>query len=169
MVACCGFTRAVRSLARFIPASSRRSSALVDNQLQAITRIALTSEGEKIERRMLGPIIGAAIKLSPDGDIKTVLHVGEGVETCVAGMLDGYMPTWALGSAGAIARLPVLRGIKKLFVFGETGDGGANARAVQTLASQWQEKSKATIFAITPLEGDDMNDALLAANREGAE
>jgi putative DNA primase/helicase len=143
-------------------------TGISDNEKKAITRIALTPEGEKIDRKMLGPIVNAAIKLSPDDDIKTTLHVGEGVETCLAGMLDGYTPTWVLGSAGAIARLPVLRGIKKLFVFGEMNDGGANARAVQACADRWQEDSKARIFVVKPLEGNDMNDALLAANSGGA-
>jgi putative DNA primase/helicase len=120
-------------------------TGISDNEPKAITRIALTSEGEKIDRKMLGPIGGAAIKLSPDDNIKTMLHVGEGVETCIAGMLFGYSPAWALGSAGAIASLKVLRGIKRLLVFGEVNDGGANSRSVQACADRWLvEHSKAT-------------------------
>jgi putative DNA primase/helicase len=143
-------------------------TGISDNEPKAITRIALTQDGKKIDRKMLGPTGGAAIKLSPDDDIRTALHVGEGVETCIAGMLAGFTPAWSLGSAGAIASLQVLRGIGKLFIFGETNDGGANDRAAQTCADRWREKSKAKIFVIDPGKYSDLNDAWLAANSERA-
>jgi hypothetical protein len=140
-------------------------TGISDNEPKAISRIALTSESKLIDRKMLGPTFGAVIKLSPDGDIGTTLHVGEGVETTIAGMLGDYTPAWALGSAGAIASLPKLRGIAKLFIFGEVNDGGANSRAAQACADRWREKkSKAKIFVINPKDGNDLNDAWLAAN-----
>jgi putative DNA primase/helicase len=140
-------------------------TGISDNEPKAISRIALTSESKLIDRKMLGPTTGAAIKLSPDDDIGTTLYVGEGVETCIAGMLAGYMPAWALGSAGAIGNLPKLRGIGKLFIFGEVNDGNANSRAAQACADRWREqKSKAKIFVMNPQEGNDLNDAWLIAN-----
>jgi putative DNA primase/helicase len=139
-------------------------TGISDNQPKAVSRIALTQDGQKIDRKMLGPTAGAAIKLSPDSNIRTMLHVGEGVETCIAGMLAGFAPAWSLGSAGAIANLPVLRGIGKLFIFGEVNDGGANGKAAQSCADRWREKSKAKIFVIDPVKGNDLNDAWLAAN-----
>ena len=35
------------------------------------------------------------------------LVVGEGIETCLAARQMGMKPVWALGSVGAIGRLPV--------------------------------------------------------------
>jgi putative DNA primase/helicase len=135
------------------------------NEPKAISRIALTDDSKKIDRKMLGPTAGAAIKLSPDDDIRTTLHVGEGVETCIAGMLADYTPAWSLGSASAIASLPVLRGIGKLFILGEVNDGGANSKAAQACADRWREKKfRAKIFVINPRDGNDINDAWLAAN-----
>jgi hypothetical protein len=140
-------------------------TGISDNEPKAISRIALTHDSKKIDRKMLGPTVNAAIKLSPDDDIRTTLHVGEGVETSIAGMLAGYAPTWALGSAGAIASLPKLRGIGQLYIFGEVNDGGANSNAAQTCADRWREKkSKTKIFVINPKDGNDLNDAWLVAN-----
>src|SRR4029453_16576397 len=64
----------------------------------------------RTRRKMLGPIAGSAVKLAdvPDG----VLGGGEGVESCIAANQLGHGPAWALGSAGAIAALPVLEGVR---------------------------------------------------------
>jgi hypothetical protein len=71
------------------------------NERRAISRTALTPEGVKIDRKMLGPIDGTACKLSPDEDVEHGLHVAEGIETAIAGMMLGFAPMWALGSSGA--------------------------------------------------------------------
>ena len=75
---------------------------------------------------MLGRARDAAIKLDADENVTLGLHIGEGVETCLAAWLAGFRPVWALGSAGAIATFPVLSGIEAITVLGEVGDGGAN-------------------------------------------
>ena len=62
---------------------------------------------------MLGRAKGAAIKLDPDDDVTLGLHIGEGIETCLAARQLGYRPVWALGSAGAIAAFPVLPASKR--------------------------------------------------------
>jgi hypothetical protein len=72
---------------------------------RAISRTYLDREGRKIGRKFLGPVGGAAVKLDPDDAVLKGLHVGEGVETCMAARQLGLRPTWALGSAGAIAAL----------------------------------------------------------------
>jgi putative DNA primase/helicase len=139
------------------PALIALFTGIEDNEPRAILRIALTSDGEKINRKMLGPVGGAAIKLSPDVEVSTRLHIGEGLETCIAAMLAGFRPTWAVGSAGAIAAFPVRTGIKALSILGEVNDGSANARAAQACAIRWQE-ADADIFVIEPLIGGDLND-----------
>jgi hypothetical protein len=98
---------------------------------RAIMRTALTPDGRKIDRMALGPVAGAAIKLSDDPDVTMALVIGEGLETTLAGLLKGFAPAWALGSAGAIAKFPVLSGVEALTILGETDDGGANERAIR--------------------------------------
>jgi putative DNA primase/helicase len=139
------------------PALIALFTGIQGSEPRAISRIARTFDGEKIARKMLGPVGGAAIKLSADAEVSARLHIGEGLETCIAAMLAGFRPTWAVGSAGAIAAFPVRIGIKTLSILGEVNDGGANARAAQACAVRWQE-ADADIFVIEPLIGRDMND-----------
>ena len=50
----------------------------------AIQRVFLQPNGERIGRRMLGRVRGAAIKLDGDAEVAEGLHIGEGLETCMA-------------------------------------------------------------------------------------
>jgi hypothetical protein len=54
----------------------------------------------KIDHKALGPVGGAAIKLSDDADVTMGLIIGEGLETTLAATVFGLAPAWALGSAG---------------------------------------------------------------------
>jgi hypothetical protein len=85
---------------------------IATDEPQAVSRTFLDPEGRKLERRFLGPVGGAAIKLDADEDVLGGLHIGEGIETCLAARKLGLRPTWALGSAGAVAGFPVLAGIE---------------------------------------------------------
>ena len=116
---------------------------------------------------MLGRACGAAIKLDADASVALGLHVGEGVETCLAAHAAGFRPVWALGTvgivrrdgttAGGIAAFPVLCGIEALTVLGELNDGGANYRASQACAARWVEAGREA-YIVAPLTGDDLND-----------
>jgi hypothetical protein len=106
---------------------------------------------------MLGRVRGAAIKLDADENVATGLHVGEGVETCLAARLAGFHPVWALGSASAIAAFPVLSGIEAVTVLGEVGDGGANHRSARACAARWIEAAREA-FVVEPQVGSDLND-----------
>jgi hypothetical protein len=121
-----------------------------------IHRTFLDADGTKIDRRMYGQAAGAAIKLDADENVMQGLHIGEGVETCIAAMLAGYRPTWALGSAGGIAKFPLLAGVDAISILTERNDNGANERAVDELNERWAERD---VFVIEPLIGDDINDA----------
>jgi putative DNA primase/helicase len=82
----------------------------------AIHRIAITLDGRKAglspAKLSLGPKDGAAVKLSPHDAVEYGLTIGEGVETTLAGMMEGFKPAWALCSSGAIKNFPVLSGIE---------------------------------------------------------
>jgi hypothetical protein len=90
---------------------------------RAIQRLFLDRANRKVDAKMLGPAGGAAMMLTSWADTFSDclsfcprLFVCEGLETAIALNLAGYGPTWALGSAGAIARLPVLFGVGELVI-----------------------------------------------------
>lgn len=70
-------------------------------------------------KKMLGPVKGAAVKLwrTP---LRGRLLIGEGIETCLAATLLGdpemEPPAWAMTSAGGVASLPLLEGVRRLTI-----------------------------------------------------
>ena len=112
--------------------------------------------GVKRERRMLGPAAGAAIKLDADDAVLGGLHVSEGLETAMTARQLGLRPTWALGSAGAIAAFPVLPGIECLTILAEHDD--ANAKATHACAARWHAAGREVLIN-RPIVGKDLNDA----------
>jgi hypothetical protein len=127
------------------------------NEPCGIHRTFFDHGGRKLGRKMLGRAKGAAIKLDADEAVDIGLHIGEGIETCLAAWLAGFRPVWALGSAGAIANFPVLSGIEAITVLGEVDDGGANHSVAQRCAARWIEAGREA-FVVTPLVGSDLND-----------
>jgi putative DNA primase/helicase len=143
------------------PAMLTAFRSIVDDRLVAIHRTLLSDDGRKLDRRMLGPVGNAAIKIDPDHDVERGLTICEGFETGVAGRILGFRPVWALGSAGAIADFPVLPGIEALTVLGETDDSGANAKACRACGNRWTDADREILIA-TPRVAGDINDALLS-------
>jgi putative DNA primase/helicase len=129
-----------------------------DDAVSAIHRIALNPDGTKVGRRMLGIVRRAAIKLDAlDGD---TLAIGEGVETCMAARELGFAPVWALGSAGAISFFPLIGGVKRLMILGETGE--RSKQAIKICGTRWRKAGR-RVRVVMPNDGlSDMNDALIA-------
>jgi hypothetical protein len=136
------------------------------NEPQAISRTFLDHEARKDVtrapggRKFLGPVKGAVIKLDADEDVLGGLHIGEGIETCMAARMLGLKPTWALGSADAIRAFPVLSGIECLSLLRERDD--ANARAADACADRWLEAGR-EVFDVNPIAGNDINDSIKGA------
>jgi hypothetical protein len=95
--------------------------------------------------------------IDPFDAVTTGLHIGEGIETCLAARSLGLRPTWALGSAGAIAVFPILAGVECLTLLAEHDD--ASARAVNVCAARWHGAAR-EVFINRPIGGKDLNDAL---------
>jgi len=134
--------------------------SILTNKPQAVSRTFLDAEGRKLERKFLGPVGGAAIKLDADDTVLGGLHIGEGLETCLAARMLGLRPTWALGSAGAIAGFPVIGGIECLTILAE--HDGASARAVDAFAARWHAAGR-EVLVNWPNGGKDLNDAIRRA------
>ena len=118
----------------------------------------LYDRGEKIDRMMLGPVAGAAIKIDDNTDVEQGLTIGEGFETCLAARGLGFRPIWALGSAGPIGTFPVLASIEALTILRESDKKGTNAAAAQACARRWIAAGREA-FAVNPPQGD-MNDLM---------
>ncbi len=129
------------------------------NRPQAVCRTFLDAEGRKLERKFLGPVGGAAIMLDPFDDVLGGLHIGEGLETCMAARQLGLRPTWALGSAGAVAAFPVLGGIEALNVIVDHDANGAGERAARDVEKCWRAAGREVNLLRSDAPGD-LNDAL---------
>jgi putative DNA primase/helicase len=134
--------------------------SIADDSLVAVHRTLLSDDGRKLDRRMLGPAGGAAIKIDDDTEVEQGLHIGEGFETCLAGRQLGYRPAWALGSAIAIGKFPVLAGIDALTIFGETDDSGDNLTNAKACARRWTEADREA-WLLRPNIAGDMNDVVV--------
>jgi putative DNA primase/helicase len=134
-------------------------SSIDDGIVTAVHRIRVDQPERwpKTQRRMLGLVHRAAVKLDPAG---TTLAIGEGVETCMAARQLGHKPAWALGSVGMIAKFPLLEGVEQLRILGETGE--ASARAAELCGRRWH-RARRKVRIITPDVGSDLNDELMAA------
>jgi Toprim domain len=146
-----------------IPALLAAFRSIDDDDITAIHRIRLDQPQRwpKADRRMLGLVHRAAVKLDP---LATTLIIGEGVETCMAArqyMTTGDLeraPVWALGSVGAISFFPALDGVRRLIILGESGE--ASAQAVRLCGRRWQRAGR-RVQAVYSEIGSDVNDALM--------
>jgi DNA primase len=127
-----------------------------------VWRIRLTSAGEKIERRALGPTKGNASRLFwVEGD---ELAISEGVEDALAvHALTGGLPCWAALSAGNMAEMhgipPWIRSVTIFSDVDEVGRRGAHA-----LADRLRHEGH-DARVVKAIAGKDANDVLLAGGR----
>lgn len=142
-----------------IPAMIGLMRNVLTNEPVAIHRTRLTEDGRKVDRKMLAPSEGSAVKLDADAVVKPALVVGEGIESAMSARQLGLGPSWAMGSAGAMERLPVLDGVEALTLLEELDENGRSARAVAQCATRWHRASRAVDIAL-PEVGNDMNDGL---------
>jgi len=139
-----------------LPALIAAFRSVDDDEITAIHRIALNPDGTKRERRMLGIVHRAAVKLEP---ASSTLCIGEGVETCLAALELGYKPVWALGSVGTISFFPVLDGVRTLKILAETGQ--PSEEAIKMCGRRWHRAGH-RVRVIQSTTGSDLNDELMA-------
>jgi hypothetical protein len=127
-----------------------------------IHRVSLTSEAQKIDRRMLGRWpTPRAIKLWPAA---TSLVIGEGIETTLAAATRiahrGALlrPAWAAGSNNGIASFPVIAGVERLTVLVDNDASGIGPGSAKECARRWAAAGR-TVALLTPRSsGADFND-----------
>jgi hypothetical protein len=146
---------------------SRRLGAIIGIMTDPITRIPTGA----ISRTYLGPDgmkVGKAktlgrpqgiLRLTPDEDVSEGLHLSEGLETALTGMAAGFRPMWLTGSAGFMARFPVLSGITSLTLIADHDASGAGEGAAQEVASRWQAAGR-QVRILRPRAMGDLNDVI---------
>jgi putative DNA primase/helicase len=136
--------------------------SLDTNEIVGLSRILIDEPQHwpKTQRKMLGVVRRAAVKLAPVTD---KLAVGEGVETAMAANMLGHGPAWALGSAGAIANLAVLPNITRLTLLAESNK--ASRTATLRCAQRWLRAGRRVIRIWPELGCDDFNDQLIDGER----
>jgi Toprim domain-containing protein len=138
--------------------------SLDTNVVIGISRILLDEPERwpKTQRKMLGVVRRAAIKLTP---IANMLAVAEGFESAVAANMLGYGPAWALGSAGAVKNLPVLSGVERLILIAENDASGASRKATDCCSSRWLRAGR-KVSRVWPNQGcSDLNDELISRGK----
>jgi len=126
----------------------------------AIQRVFFTDKGEKLGSMMLGPVGGACMKLTPhyatfseDLLFCPRLYITEGIETALAVLQLGFKPVWAMGSAGAIERMPVLFGVGLLIICADNDPPGLSAAKI--CAMRWGKRAH---ICVPPIDGTDFAD-----------
>ncbi|MDO9713321.1 DUF7146 domain-containing protein [Paracraurococcus lichenis] len=155
---------------RFHPACPRGAERLP--AMVALMTDPVTGAPQGLHRTFLAPdgvgkssgqtkmMLGGAgvVCLVPEAEVVDGLGVAEGIETSLAIMQRyGWTPVWATGSAGGIARFPVLPGIEALTVFPDADDSGASLTAAQRCAERWRAAGREVDFIPAP-DGADFAD-----------
>jgi hypothetical protein len=97
---------------------------------------------DKKGKTTTGRVLGAAAMLSAFEDVTMGLTIGEGVETCIALLMDGLAPAWALCGAGNLGKFPVLGGIEAVTIAADTGPAGE--AAARETAARWHKAGRET-------------------------
>ena len=107
-------------------------------------------------KKVLGRIIGGAIKLSPDEDVTLGLGVCEGIETGLVDPGDRTgRPSGRSATAGNLAAFPVLPGIEALTIFGDNDDDrtGTGEKAARECAARWRAAGREVTVYIPKAAG----------------
>jgi putative DNA primase/helicase len=131
-----------------------------DDTPLAIHRTFLARDGAgkapvDLQKMMLGPCRGGAVRLGAPGDW---LMVGEGIETCLAAMLASGHPAWAALSTSGLRILDLPDAVREVIVLAD-GDKPGEA-AARDCAWRWKREGRRVRIARPP-QGMDFNDLLI--------
>ncbi len=135
-------------------------------ELLALHRTWLTRDGRKADvpgpvkklSRTCGPLAGAGIALWSAPDDRGVIGVAEGIETAMAASYGGRMPVCAAYSAGALAAWQWPAGTRRLVIWSDNDEAGAEAAA--KLRARAQRAGLAVLTKTPPEAGHDWCDVV---------
>ena len=136
-----------------------------------VHRTALTSDAQKIDRKMLGPAGFVMLwGVEPNGNS---LVIGEGLETTLAAATrldyrgEPLRPAWAMLSDGAMKNFPVRSGIDRLIILADNDANNAGQNAAEACKRRWLEDGRHVTVLKPDRPGTDFNDIVLE-NRKAA-
>jgi hypothetical protein len=106
-------------------------------------------------KMMLGPCHGGVVRLA---EIRDVLMVGEGIETCLAAMQAIGHAAWAALSTSGLRSLDLPDGVHNVIVLADGDDPGESA--AHDCAWRWKREGRRVRIARPP-HGMDFNDLLI--------
>jgi hypothetical protein len=131
-----------------------------------ITRTFL-HQGRKVCRAMTLGGVGrlGIIRLTPDDEVETGLHICEGIESAMSAMLWGFCPMWAMGSRTTMANFPVLAGIECLTAVADhdvqdAAGREAGQQAAREVCQRWADAGREAAIETPKRPGEDANDIL---------
>jgi DNA polymerase I-like protein with 3'-5' exonuclease and polymerase domains len=131
------------------------------DEIAGIHRIALSASAEKIGRMMLGSWPRPrAIKLRASND---QLMAGEGIDTVIAGAMrlaNTSSTLWAMGSANAIGKLPLIAGFVGLTVLVDREASNIGLENARACTERWRRAGRKTGLAIPHQAEADFNDLI---------
>ena len=153
----CPFGKDENGQQRFLPAMVALVRSPGDRTPMGIHRTALTPDGRKLDRKMLGPCHGGVVMLTSheaDSDISFC----EGIETGLAVIKLFKRPVWAALSAGSLGSMQVIGGIQSLKIYADNDRAGLEA--AQKCAREWITSGIKVSIEAPTVAGWDYADAL---------
>lgn len=158
----CPFGKDDAGQQRYLPAMVALVRNPGDRAPVGIHRTALTPDGRKIDRKMLGPCHGGVVMLSSH-EADTDIGVCEGIETGLAVIKLFKAPVWAALSAGSLAAIPALGGVRRLNIYADNDSAGLEA--AQKMARAWIRGGLEVKIEAPTKDGWDFADTLEAYER----
>jgi phage/plasmid primase-like uncharacterized protein len=146
-----------------IAAISDAQGALQGVQVTLLTAHGTAKATVATPRRVIGKLMGGAVRLGEAGD---EFAVGEGVETMLSVSTALHTPSWAALTAGNLALFEPPPGIRRLIIAPDSDGAGMIA------AGRLYEKLAATIgvdIARPPTGCNDWNDHLMQRSQQRGE
>jgi hypothetical protein len=145
---------------------ARLTDPIAGERTGGITRTFL-HQGRKVCRAMTLGGVGrlGIIRLTPDDQVETGLHLCEGLESALSAMMMGFVPMWATGSSATMAKFPVLPGIECLTAIADHDLQDAAGReagqgAACEVCQRWTESGRKAAMLTSKRPGEDANDIL---------
>jgi hypothetical protein len=138
-----------------LPAMVARVDDMAGN-LVAVHRTTLRPDGSGyIDKRMLGPVKGCSVHLTPAGDR---FAVGEGIETALSVLQETGRSVWAALSTSGLRGLVLPRSVREIVITADNDPAGLSA--AQAALERWRAQGRRVRIAKPPTPGTDFNDLL---------
>jgi hypothetical protein len=140
---------------------------ILTDKIQAIGRRPLTIDGQSLKKSVsLGPIGGAAAKVTADEDVSVGLFITESITSALGAAMLGYMPVWAAAGKGGIAAFPILAGVDHLGICADNDLNNGGKIAADTCLKRWRDAGREHTRILLPeIAGQDFCDVATSDRR----